>query len=146
MSEYYTIKQMADMLHVSKQRVYRCIKAKCINEAHRDTVKGNAVMMYDETAFNQIKECFSESEKSHQETDHDTRSDAVYDALLKQLEMKDQQISDLNERLRDAQRALDQEQQLHAMDRQKLTMIDAAKSDSDPDGEEKLSWWRRLFK
>ena len=146
MSEYYTIKQMADMLHVSKQRVYRCIRAKHISEAHRDTVKGNAVMMYDETAFNQIKECFSESEKSHQEADHDTRSDAVYDALLKQLEMKDQQISDLNERLRDAQRALDQEQQLHAMDRQKLAIIDAAKSDSDPDGEEKLSWWRRLFK
>lgn len=38
-AEFLSMKQIADQLNVSKQRVYRCIKSNCINEAHSETVK-----------------------------------------------------------------------------------------------------------
>lgn len=40
-TEYLSMKQIADQLNVSKQRVYRCIKSNCISEAHHEVVKGN---------------------------------------------------------------------------------------------------------
>lgn len=38
-TEYLSMKQIADQLNVSKQRVYRCIKSNCISEAHHEVVK-----------------------------------------------------------------------------------------------------------
>ncbi len=46
-AESYSIKEMADILGVSKQRVYRCIKVNHIKEIHTDVVKGNSVLKYD---------------------------------------------------------------------------------------------------
>lgn len=51
-----TIRQIADELGVSKQRVYRFIKQNCINEAHQR----NGVMYYDDAAETRIKQGFFE--------------------------------------------------------------------------------------
>ena len=53
--ELYSIKEMADILGVSKQRVYRCIKANHIKEIHTDVVKGNSVLKYDKQVLGQIR-------------------------------------------------------------------------------------------
>ena len=55
-TEYLSMKQIADQLNVSKQRVYRCIKSNCISEAHHEVVKGNTVLMYDNAAVERIKQ------------------------------------------------------------------------------------------
>lgn len=139
--EFFSIKQIADMLGVSKQRVYRCIKSHCISEAHRDTVKGNTVLMYDKATINQIKELLGVSDEVHHDTVNETVNDTLYDTLLKQLEVKDNQIQELNERLKEAQKALSQEQQLHLLSKQHIFELEATKEEVKPQ-----SWWERLFR
>lgn len=140
--QYYSTKQIADMLNVSKQRVYRCIKANHINEAHRKAVKGNTVLMYDTAAFMRIKSILTNDSVSgealhevHHEAVNDTPNEAVIEALVKQLEIKDQQIQELNERLKEAHKALDQAQHLQAMSEQKINLVEN-KNESDNDQNE----------
>ncbi|MDY2753284.1 MAG: hypothetical protein SOV22_06820 [Blautia obeum] len=146
--EYLSMKQIANQLNVSKQRVYRCIKSNCISEAHYEVVKGNTVLMYDNAAVERIKqllgvtndetvevhrEVHQEAGEAHHETVHDT----VYEALLKQLEIKDQQIKELNERLAEAHKSLDQEQQLHLLSKQRIKELEEKPTEPEsPDQEE----------
>lgn len=149
--EYYSTKQIADLLNVSKQRVYRSIKSNCISEVHRDTVKGNTVLMYDKATVDRIKELLGVSDEVH----HDTVNDTLYDTLLKQLEIKDNQIKELNERLKESQKALDQEQQLHLLSKQRILELETVVQADDEEEEEPQSdieeqskgknFWQRFF-
>lgn len=158
--KYYSIKQMADMLGTSKQRVYRCIKTNHISEAHHDTVKGNTVLMYSNADFLRIKgmlEGDSESSEIHREAHHEPHreavSDTLIDTLLKQLAEKDKQIDYLNQRLAENQKLLDQEQQLHLRSQQRLLELEdkiAQESTVDPPEQTDASsdrrpWWKRFF-
>ena len=128
-AEFLSMKQIADQLNVSKQRVYRCIKSNCINEAHSETVKGNTVLMYDMAAVERIKQLLGvtndETVEVHREVHQEAVHDTVYEALLKQLEIKDQQIKELNERLAEAHKSLDQEQQLHLLSKQRILELES---------------------
>ena len=149
-TEYLSMKQIADRLNVSKQRVYRCIKSNCISEAHHEVVKGNTVLMYDIAAVERIKqllgvtndetvevhrEVHQEAGEAHHETVHDT----VYEALLKQLEIKDQQIKELNERLAEAHKSLDQEQQLHLLSKQRIKELEEKPTEPESPDQEELA-------
>lgn len=75
--------------------------------------------------------------------------------LREQLTIKDRQISELNERLAEAHKALDQAQHLQAMAEQKINLLekyqsdDTEPSDSESDQSEqaapKKSLWSRIF-
>ena len=108
-----TIKEIAGELGISKQRVYRFIKRECISEAHHDA----GVMYYDEAAESLIKQAFSDitaSADAHHDAHHDVHHDAVGDAvtdavidlLRKELEIKNEQIRELNARLAESNAAL----------------------------------------
>lgn len=161
--EFLSMKQIADQLNVSKQRVYRCIKSNCISEAHHEVVKGNTVLMYDNVAVERIKqllgvtdneavevhrEVHQEAGEAHQETVHDT----VYEALLKQLEIKDQQIKELNERLAEAHKSLDQEQQLHLLSKQRILELESKSEEpgtpdnTDQNIESEDGFWKKIWK
>lgn len=147
MAEYYSTKQIADSLNISKQRVYRCIKTNHIKEVHRDTVKGNTVLMYDKASIDRIKQLLGVSDEVH----HDTVDDTLYDTLLKQLEIKDNQIKELNERLKESQKALDQEQQLHLLSKQRILELETVQADeeepqNDIESESNSkNFWQRFF-
>ena len=155
MEEYYSIKQIADSLNVSKQRVYRCIKANHINEVHRDIVKGNTVMMYDKACVDRIKELLSTSGETHHESHSNTVNDTLYDTLVKQLEIKDNQIKELNERLKEVNRSLQQEQQLHLLSKQRVIELEKISTEENSDEPEKdienepetdkRTFWQKLF-
>lgn len=116
MNKAKSIKQIAEELGVSKQKVYRYIKSNCIIEVHRmhDT------MYYDDVAETCIKRHFQEdtaSDEAHHdavndavEAHHDTVRDAVSDTVLDmfriELEIKNRQIEALNEQLKDVTSAL----------------------------------------
>lgn len=149
--EYLSIKQIAEQLKTTKQRVYRCIKKNCIKESHNETVNGNTVLMYDNAAFTRISELLNsgsstskQTHEAYQEVHHDAVNEALYEALLKQLEVKDQQIEQL-------QKALDQAQRLNAMDKQKILELEdkmaAADQEQNQEVEEpvKKKWWQKLF-
>ena len=166
----YSIKQMADELGVSKQRVYRCIKKQCISEAHREVVNGNNVMMYDYDTFLKISkfiELSTSFDEAHREAHREAveqpfqpdnqpknDSDLLREVLLKQIEEKDQQIRKLTEELNKVHQLLDQEQQLRLISEQNILKLEEEKKKESPkevveqseQQPEKISFWSRIFK
>ena len=143
-SEYLSIKQIAEQLGTTKQRVYRCIKKNCINEAHSEVVNGNTVLMYDNNAFIRISELLgtdnSTSKETHEtlnEVHHDTvkethetpneaHIEALYDILKRELEAKNKQIADLTERLKEEQERLKEEQARLKEEQERLAELQAS--------------------
>ena len=124
-----TLKEIADELGVDKQKVYRFVKKNHINEV----LQSASVKQYDEVAQRLIKQHFSEKvcvNEAHQ----NHINDAVFDALLKQLEEKDKQIDEL-------QRLLDQEQQLNAINQKKIELLEQKE---EATVEEKRTWWDKV--
>lgn len=142
-----TIKQIADELGVDKQKIYRYIRKNHINEVHHEAHQNNKVKYYDEVAEKLIKQAFqaeTTSSEVHHEAHHEvlqtTSNDAVdvvIEMLRKELEIKNQQIKELNERLAESQRLLNQQQQLNAVSEQKLLQSE--------DKKESSSFWTKLF-
>lgn len=100
-----TIKEIADELGLPKQRVYRYVKRERISESHQR----NGVMYYDEEAEVKIKKGFLEditSDETHREVLHDTVTDALVETLRKELDVKNEQIKSLNDRLAEMTSAL----------------------------------------
>lgn len=123
-----TIKQIADELGMSKQKVYRYIKANCISEAHQE----NGVMYFDETAENLIKHGLLKGDvrrevhhEAHQNRISDTVSEAVIGLLKEELAAKNKQIEELNKRLAESQQLLNQQQQLTAQAQKKIELLEA---------------------
>lgn len=92
-----TLKEIAEDLNIPKQKVYRYVKANCINEAHQS----GQTKYYDEVAQKQIKEGLVDF-VVHQKTTSEPHHEAIYDVLIEQLKIKDAQIEDLNKRLEQA--------------------------------------------
>ena len=150
-SEYLSTKQIADKLNLPKQKVYRCIKLNHIKEAHTETVKGNTVLMYDKQAIEQIESILkggaSTSSEAHQKAVHDT----VNEAVLKQLEILNEQLKTKDKQIENLQKLLDQEQHLNAMNHEKILLleskleepneVDPKESDEIPKG-----FWAKIFK
>jgi IS30 family transposase len=153
--EYLSIKEIADSLGVNKQKVYRCIKANHINEAVIEAVKGNNVLKYDKQAVERIKQllncCTDNSESVSNEAPYEARNDTVIEALLKQLDIKDKQIAELNERLAEVNRILEQQQKLNALDKQQILQIESRQEDVaqevvHADERLKKGFWRNFFR
>lgn len=150
-SEYLSTKQIADKLNLPKQKVYRCIKLNHIKEAHTETVKGNTVLMYDKQAIEQIESILqggaSTSSEAHQKAVHDT----VNEAVLKQLEILNEQLKTKDKQIENLQKLLDQEQQLNAMNQQKILALESKleePNEVDPkeSAEQQKGFWAKIFK
>ena len=144
--EYYSIKDMANKLNIPKQKVYRCIKRYCINEVHQEAVKGNTVLMYDDVAFKRITELLGISYSAS----FDAPNDALFDALLKQLEelkadkkMLINQLAEKDKQIAELQQALNQEQQLHLLSKQKVHQLEAVNDAVEE--KSKKGFWERIF-
>ena len=122
-----TIREIANELGVSKQRVYRFVKSNHISEAHHDVHQTTSTKYYDDVAIDLIKRGFSKETVSdelhheahhdvHQTTSSDTVSDTVVEALLKQLEKQSEQIDSLH-------KLLDQQQQLQLHTQRQLDQL-----------------------
>ena len=150
-SEYLSTKQIADKLNLPKQKVYRCIKLNHIKEAHTDTVKGNTVLMYDKQAVEQIESILqggaSTSSEAHQKAVHDT----VNETVLKQLDILNEQLKIKDKQIENLQKLLDQEQQLNAMNQQKILALETKleePNEVDPkeSDEQQKGFWAKIFK
>lgn len=139
-----TTKQIADELEIDKQRVYRYIKKNHISEA----LQKNGVMYYDDVAETNIKRAFNDKSVSN-EAHQKHINEAVIDTLLKQsemlrkeLEIKNKQIEKLNEMLADNYKLLNQEQQLHAMTKQELKLLEVKVEEQEQTKEQPKKWWK----
>ena len=144
-----TIKQIADELGLNKQKIYRYIKNNHINEAHQK----NGMMYYDDVAESIIKQAFlknSVSDEAHQNQINEAVNDVIIDVLLKQsetlqieLEIKNKQIEDLNNRLLEITSALVTAQALHAGTIQQQIENKSEVNSQTPQTELKKHWWQR---
>lgn len=155
-----TIKQIADELGVSKQRVYRFIKRNCINEAHQQ----NGVMYFNDAAETRIKQGFLKNEPHHEAHQNriidavcDTVNDVVIELLREELNQKNEQIRQLNERLAETTAALAAAQQTIQVAQQTAQAAQALHAgtiqkyfpagNADPDPQQSAgSWWNKFFK
>ncbi len=144
-----TITQIADELGLNKQKIYRYIKSNHINESHQKS----GMMYYDDVAESIIKKAFfknSVSDEAHQNHINEAVNDVVIDVLLKQsetlqkeLEIKNKQIEDLNNRLLEITSALVTAQALHAGTIQQQIENKSEVNLHTPQTEQKKHWWQR---
>jgi len=122
-----TIKQIADMLQVDKQRVYRYIRNNHINEAHHEA----GMMWFDEAAIYLITQHFSRN--NHINEAHQTTSlDAVIFVLQATIDTLQGQLKVKDEQLKAAQEALKAEQLLHADTKKMLSLPGQTDTQSQP--------------
>ena len=154
-SEYLSTKQIADKLNLPKQKVYRCIKLNLIKEAHTETVNGNTVLMYDKQAIEQIESILqggaTTSNEAHSEVHHEAVNEALNEAVLKQLEILNEQLKAKDKQIENLQKLLDQEQQLNAMNQQKILALETKleePNETDPrdSDEQQKGFWAKIFK
>lgn len=141
-----TIKEVADQLGISKQRVYRYYIKNCISDVHQTT----SPIQLSDAVVSEILQHFTEKTASsdahhdaHQTASSDTVSDAVYDALLRQLEEKDRQLAAKDQQISDLIEKLDQEQKLHAMTQNKVLMLE--EDTSKPKEEKSAGIFAKIF-
>ena len=142
-------------------KVYRFIKQNHINEAHHEALQRSGVKYYDEAAETLIKQGFSDetaSSEAHHEAHQNRINEAVFDAVIemlqKELEIKNEQIKELNERLSECSAALLAAQQttqaaqvLHAGTIQKEIASGESGVDKQKSASEKKNrWFKRLFR
>lgn len=152
--DFLSQKQIADKLGVPKQKIYRCIKLNHIKEAHSEVVKGNTVLMYDMQAIEQIESILkggaTTSSEAHSEVHHEAVNEALNEAVLKQLDILNEQLKAKDKQIENLQKLLDQEQQLNAMNQQKIlaleTKLEEPTEPVEPDGEPPKGFWSKLFK
>lgn len=140
-----TIKQIADEIGIDKQKIYRYIKKKHINEVHREA----GVMYIDDVLENLILIEFKEKDAHHdvhQNHVNEADNNVLIEMLKKELDSKNEQILNM-------QKLLDQEQQLRMMVEQKNILLEEKENDtieysSDIEQfktEEKQNFWQRVF-
>lgn len=122
-----TLKEIADILGIDKQKVYRYVKRNHINEAFISASK----KYYDVDAQERIKAYFTHFSASNN-VQKSNSNEALYDALLKQLDIKDKQISEL-------QKLLDHEQQLNAINQTKIAELE------DKQNKQNRHFWNKWF-
>ena len=149
-----TTKQIADMLGIDKQKVYRYIKKHKIKEAHQD----GSTLYYDGIAESRINRFFSDittsneahqcTSKSHQSTSSDTVINEVIAMLKEELTAKNKLIDEQQQTIKELSETIKiQAQSISAAHHNELaeTVIDGQKLLSTP-ASPKPSLWSKIFK
>lgn len=123
-----SIKEIADILGVSKMTVYRFIKTSNIIES---AVEGRT-MLYDDTSVSTIVKAFSDKKDVSPDMIDDTSNYAqeywekledMNDFLKKEIEDKNQQLKAKDNQIESLQIILDQQQQLLLYEQKKSTLL-----------------------
>lgn len=123
----YTIKEIADKLHVSKSAIQQKLtddfKKKFVS---KKIINGRSTQIVSETGFLELKKKTRVKKTIQNENDND---DDVVEILKQQLKKKDEQIEKL-------QILLNQSQQLQLKQDEKIKMLET---------NAKKHWWQKFF-
>lgn len=150
-----TIKQIADEIGVSKQAVHQKRRKEPLStslQPFTTTVDGVVYISVDgEKLIKQAFEGKASVKLNDKLSESNTQNDTVVDLLLKQSEMlkneldiKNKQIEELNERLAESQKLLNQQQQLNAIAEQKIKVIE--QKETEPIENEKQKKWYEFWR
>ncbi|MCM2140255.1 DUF536 domain-containing protein [Vagococcus fluvialis] len=116
-----TTKEIADSIGVSKSTVYRYIKSKAIQESHRT----GSTLLYDESVQKLIHQHFSTSVKSQTNPQENSTESAdsvnkkLIDVLKNQIDLQVKQLNIKDTQIAELQKSNDQLQQLLLYEQQK---------------------------
>lgn len=135
-----TIKEMADLIGISKSTVYRFIKSNAIHESHRT----GSTLLYDESVQKLIKQHFDKSNES--QTDSQRISDEsvdlvnkeLVDVLKNQIDLQVEQLNIKDTQIAELQKSNDQLQQLLLYEQQKNTKL----LEENIDTKKWWQWWK----
>lgn len=121
-----TVKQIAEELGTSKQAIQYHIKKMPKTCWYFDSKQGIKTVMVMPEGQEYIRQKVAKKDNKQQQdfTDKFADKNPVYEAVLKQLEIKDKQIAELNERLKEANKLIDQAHQLQAIAEQKIQLLE----------------------
>ena len=115
---YKTMKEIADILGVSKPTLFRFLKANSFHE----TFKKRNTNMYDETTTNAIIESFNQ--KKNDERFISSRNDEMLvESLKEQIKLLKKHDEEQKEQIKKLHALLDQQQQLLLYEQQKNTKL-----------------------
>lgn len=129
--QLFTMLEVAKIVGCSKSTVYRVVKD---NHLRAKKKKGQA-KLYDETLIKLVRTKINDINDSKEPVQR-----ISIETLQKQLEVKDKQISQLNEQLKMAQINLNQSQQLVLEQSKKINQLEVPKKQ-----DKKRSFWQKLF-
>lgn len=120
----YTIKEIADKLHVSKSAIQQKLTDDFKNKfVSKKIINGRSTQIINETGFLELKK------KTRVKKTVQNDNDDVVEILKQQLKKKDEQIEKL-------QILLNQSQQLQLKQDEKIKMLET---------KQKKRWWQKLF-
>jgi len=134
---YKTMKEIADILGVSKPTLFRFLKANSIQE----TFKKQNANMYDETTTNLIINGFKqEKENSHFISSRNDEMDdkLIIDSLKEQIDLLKKHDEEQKEQIKKLHELLDQQQQLLLYEQQKSTKL----LEENTDTKKWWHWWK----
>lgn len=140
-----TVKQIADELGVSKQKVYRFIVKNHITASSE--VKQSK--LYDETTEMLIKKGILKSKpyqkahhEAHQNHINDMENETVIELLRLELEQKNRQLKEKDQQINQLLKLIDQEQQLRMIAEKKIQLLDKQPDQEETAVTEEKKWWK----
>ena len=133
--EYYSISQLAKEFNVSRQAIdFLLKKTEYIKFVSLQKINGRKVKAISSQGFNKLKEHFNSSNVNQDNNK----------LLLKQITYLQQENQELHKELQDMQKALNQEQQLHLLDQQKIKTLTEPKQTISKKIDKQLTkhWWQ----
>lgn len=139
-----SVSEFAKLTGISRQSVYKKIKdpdnqlSTCVNQVDNQ-------IFIDIEAFQRI----SDNQIDNQIDNQVDRENELIEILKKELEEKNKQLSEKDKQIETLQRLLDQEQQLHLIDKNnRLEISDTVSSDTvpiDSDQNEPIGFWNKIL-
>lgn len=117
--EFLTVKEFAAQVGVSVQSIYKRLRNKQ-DEIQKFVISKDKRYFIAAEAIEKIYK--NKQENNSNQEDNDSNIIAI---LKEQLELKDKQIEELNRRLEEVIKSLNQQQQLMLLDKQKILMLEA---------------------
>lgn len=138
-----TIKQVADEIGISKQKLYRYIKANHINEVHHD----EGIIYIDETLETLLKQHFS-ADEVHRDTSQSVSSDTVLiQSLESQIEFLKEQLREKDKQISENQESLKREQVLRLQANQRIEFLEQKEQNQEQkeEKEEEKEVYKKTF-
>lgn len=131
--DYLSIKEFAAAVGVSQQYIYNQLNKKLNNYLiiveNKKMLKKSALELFE-------KKEIEEKIQLVEQPVANQLNDKIIDLLQAELEEKGQQLREKDKQIAELQKALDQAQRLHAMDKQRILELE------DKAAEPKKKWWR----
>ena len=114
-----SIKQIAEMLNIDRQQVYRCI----INNDIMSSSQDNKTKYYDEVALNKVKRLINEK-KSHNKSNRNNINKQLFETMKSDNEFLKSQLQEANEQIKELHALMSQSHQLHAEDKIRIQLLE----------------------